>query len=356
MAKYRKYNSRKNTSANEDFWGVMACLILFAIFIYWKYVIILVLLALLVKSIIFIHDRDLFSKFKEVKLYYQGDSGEKYLARLEQEQYEGKDNQYKINCLNKGLLGEKRILYTLSHIENLPMYIMHDVNIEYENFKAQIDFIVITKKSIYIIEAKDLKGNIDIEKDGTFTRIIGKIKKGIKNPLTQNRDHEKVIKSIFKKEKIHGRFTPIVVLANDNTSLHFKRGANKYENLIFRNDKLEEKLIQAEKKKHIIRQEEKMKKICDAILKYKIEVTEVEIEQTELVLKEKEEIIEALKDYRKKISTLENIPAYMVYKDETIFDLAKKRPTTIDEFNDIVGLGEQKIKQYGEKIIEIINE
>ena len=90
-----------------------------------------------------------------------------------------------------------------------------------------------------------------------------------------------------------------------------------------------------------------MKKICDAILKYKIEVTEVEIEQTELVLKEKEEIIEALKDYRKKISTLENIPAYMVYKDETIFDLAKKRPTTIDELNDIVGLGEQKIKQYG---------
>ena len=46
----------------------------------------------------------------------------------------------------------------------------------------------------------------------------------------------------------------------------------------------------------------------------------------------------------------------MFYKDETIFDLAKKRPTTIDELNDIVGLGEQKIKQYGEKIIEIINE
>ena len=71
MAKYRKYNSRKNTSANEDFWGVMACLILFAIFIYWKYVIILVLLALLVKGIIFIHDRDLFSKFKVISAYHK---------------------------------------------------------------------------------------------------------------------------------------------------------------------------------------------------------------------------------------------------------------------------------------------
>ena len=41
----------------------------------------------------------------------------------------------------------------------------HDLRIEYKDFIAQIDFVVITTKYIYIIECKNLIGDINIESE-----------------------------------------------------------------------------------------------------------------------------------------------------------------------------------------------
>lgn len=82
-----------------------------------------------------------------------------------------------------------------------------------------------------------------------------------------------MIKSIFKKERIYGSIHSLLIFANDSNYIRFKKGTNGYKNKIFRNDKLEENMIKMEKKKHIIRQEKKMKYICDSILKYQIEET-----------------------------------------------------------------------------------
>lgn len=351
MAKYRKKYYKNEPSPEEELLGFISALIAFFFISYWQYILAIFVILILFRFIVWIHDKDLFSQFKNTKLYYKGESGKRYLEKLEQEKYEGKQNQYNINCVKKGRYGESKILYTLSHIENVPMYIMYDIKLQYENFKAQIDFIIVTKKMIYIIEAKDLNGNIDIENDGTFTRIFGRKKSGIKNPLTQNNDHEKVVKLILKKEKINDKVTSLVVLTNDDSHIHFKRGANEYKNKIFRNDKFEENLIKMEQKKHIVRQEERIQYICDALLKYRIE----DIENTIIETKDDDTIMMKLKEYRKKIAELENIPAYMVFNDNTLFDLIQKRPASMEGLNGIVGLGEYKINKYGGELLKIIN-
>lgn len=312
---------------------------------YWIYILSAVLIFVLYRIIRWIRDRDFFSSFKENKIYYQGENGKKQLNKLEEEKNNGKDNQYKISCYKKGLYGENRILYTLSNMSQIPMYIMYDVALEYNRYRVQIDFIIITKKSVYLLETKNLEGNIEIEKDGTFIRKIGSLKKGIKSPITQNKEHEQVLKKILKKEKLNTELTSLVVFANDENYIHFKKGAEVYQKQIVRNDQLYAKFKKLEKGKHIIRQEQKIKKICDAILKYKTSN-----------IKDEKQIIEELKLYRTRESFKEEAPAYMVYNDTTIDVLAKKRPFTKEDLKQIPGLGDYKIEKYGEDILHIINE
>ena len=91
-----------------------------------------------------------------------------------------------------GLIGEKNIAFELSN-SGMPMYILHDIHLELEDLSAQIDYIVVTKKVIYVIECKNLIGNITIDRDGNFIRdfVFGgrKIREGIYSPITQNQRH-----------------------------------------------------------------------------------------------------------------------------------------------------------------------
>ena len=78
--------------------------------------------------------------------------------------------------------GEKEIAYRLKKA-NIGMYVLHDINLSYEDLNAQIDYVVITKGPCFFVECKNLVGNITVTEKGDFIReyiIDGKkIKKGI---------------------------------------------------------------------------------------------------------------------------------------------------------------------------------
>lgn len=64
----------------------------------------------------------------------------------------------------------------------MPMYILHDVYFEYEGFSAQIDYLVFTKKLCFVIECKNLFGDLEVDSDGNFIRAMefgGKTKKEV---------------------------------------------------------------------------------------------------------------------------------------------------------------------------------
>ena len=150
-----------------DFEAILVVLIVFLVITiiskYYIYLIVIGSIVLVYFLIRMIINSDIFGKFKDVKLYYNGDTALKRLEKLEKLE-KNNEVEYKINCIKKGINGENKILYTLMH-SDIPMYILHDLNLEVDGFKSQIDFIVVTKKIIYIIESKDLNGNLDIEED-----------------------------------------------------------------------------------------------------------------------------------------------------------------------------------------------
>ena len=70
--------------------------------------------------------------------------------------------------------------------------------------------------------------------------------------------------------------------------------------------------------------------------------------------KESGELFEALRTLRKRLADQEALPAYIVLSDKVLHLLSTSRPTTIEEFVNISGIGEYKKKKYGKEFVELI--
>lgn len=76
-----------------------------------------------------------------------------------------------IKCIEYGIAGEKNIEFELKN-SHMPMYILHDIYLEDGDLSAQIDCLVFTKKICFVIECKNLYGDIEINSAGDFIRTI----------------------------------------------------------------------------------------------------------------------------------------------------------------------------------------
>lgn len=70
--------------------------------------------------------------------------------------------------------------------------------------------------------------------------------------------------------------------------------------------------------------------------------------------KESGELFEALRTLRKRLADQEALPAYIILSDKVLHLLSASRPTTIEEFGNISGIGEYKKKKYGKEFVELI--
>ena len=66
------------------------------------------------------------------------------------------------------------------------------------------------------------------------------------------------------------------------------------------------------------------------------------------------ELFNILKDLRKRISRQKNIPPFVIFQDPSLEDMAIQYPVTIDELQNIVGVGSGKAHRYGKEFIELI--
>ena len=69
---------------------------------------------------------------------------------------------------------------------------------------------------------------------------------------------------------------------------------------------------------------------------------------------ENEDLFEALRELRKRLADEEALPAYIVLSDKVLHLLSTSRPTTIEEFGNISGIGEYKKKKYGKEFVSQI--
>ena len=67
-----------------------------------------------------------------------------------------------------------------------------------------------------------------------------------------------------------------------------------------------------------------------------------------------EELYAMLKDLRKKVAKKHDLPPYVIFQDPSLADMAIHYPITIEEMQNISGVGAGKAKKFGEEFIELI--
>jgi len=67
-------------------------------------------------------------------------------------------------------------------------------------------------------------------------------------------------------------------------------------------------------------------------------------------------ILVALKRKRRELAQEESVPAYVIFADRTLIDMAEKRPATLDEMLKVHGVGERKVERYGDAFLEALEE
>ena len=60
-----------------------------------------------------------------------------------------------------------------------------------------------------------------------------------------------------------------------------------------------------------------------------------------------EKRFQVLRTWRKAKAQELDIPAFVVFGDKTLLDIAKKNPQSIDELKNIYGIGEAKLEKFG---------
>lgn len=322
------------------------------------------------------------TKLKELYSKSSGDLREK----LERE----------IKIASLGEIGENNIAFELKN-SNIPMYVLHDINIEIDGLSAQIDYIVVTRKVTYIIECKNLVGNIEIDSQGNFIRTYnfnGRfIKEGIYSPITQNQRHLDLIKRLGKANKSNivtrmlfekyfdDNYKSIVVLANPKTLLNYKYAKKEVRDKVIKVDQLVNFIKETNAKSSLASLDDNnLKKIAERIIsyyrsdkmsylkKYQSFLDEYEFSQSYVnkgdnkaivesnkISINKEELIKKLKDFRLEMSRAEKIKPYFIYNDKQMMNLIENMPKTKEELKNIYGFGEVKINKYGDNILKIIN-
>ncbi|MDP6872011.1 MAG: DNA helicase RecQ [Alphaproteobacteria bacterium] len=68
------------------------------------------------------------------------------------------------------------------------------------------------------------------------------------------------------------------------------------------------------------------------------------------------ELLAELKTLRSSLSKARNVPAYVVFSDRSLLDMAQNRPATEDEFAQIHGVGQAKLKKFAAPFLAVISE
>ncbi|NHZ99438.1 DNA helicase RecQ [Massilia sp. CCM 8734] len=72
--------------------------------------------------------------------------------------------------------------------------------------------------------------------------------------------------------------------------------------------------------------------------------------------KSEQAIFEKLRWWRMETARAHNVPAYVIFVDATLREIAKAKPTSLQELRGVTGVGEKKLVSYGDEIVAIIME
>lgn len=171
---------------------------------------------------------------------------------------------YQILLYKIGGIGENKVLDELKY-SFYPMHIFKDISINIGEFQCQIDFVILTKKAMYLIECKNTKFNVKIDKTGSFYLINEGKKNRTFSVLNQIERQKMILEQLDLGVEIK-EMHPIVVYANEETGIEIEdkdalRGID-----VINLDRLNSLIREKEKDLKEIYTEEEIEKIKNSLI------------------------------------------------------------------------------------------
>lgn len=76
--------------------------------------------------------------------------------------------------------------------------------------------------------------------------------------------------------------------------------------------------------------------------------------KTSLGNSQENSIFEVLRGLRLELAREQKVPPYVVFHDSVLHEMASRRPNTLEEFSRLPGVGEAKLKRYGQSFLEVL--
>ena len=69
-----------------------------------------------------------------------------------------------------------------------------------------------------------------------------------------------------------------------------------------------------------------------------------------------EALFESLRALRKELAAAQGVPAYIVFSDKVLLEMATRRPTTLAEMLEVPGIGPAKLRRYGQVFLDLLRD
>ena len=99
---------------------------------------------------------------------------------------------------------------------------------------------------------------------------------------------------------------------------------------------------------------EALRKRTSIVLTKQIEITEKAARRKPGAIECDEVLFERLRALRRQLADERGVPAYIIFSDVSLREMARNYPTNSTEFRRIPGVGEQKLKDFGEAFLSEI--
>ena len=148
--------------------------------------------------------------------YYDTDSA--------QDAYNKRSNEKYSQNKESGNIGEQKVDYALKWLDSSYIRIKKNskdkvgndciiiANQSFIDETQEYDHLIISSKGIFSIETKNFTGKIIVDKQGNWIRKQGEEEEGIKNPIQQIRQHEKMLASFLPDDCT---IISVICIAND---------------------------------------------------------------------------------------------------------------------------------------------
>ncbi|MEO0677148.1 MAG: DNA helicase RecQ [Pseudomonadota bacterium] len=108
-------------------------------------------------------------------------------------------------------------------------------------------------------------------------------------------------------------------------------------------------LRMTERARPILRDEEKISLRLDTI-----RAAKGRPEPKSLVSEDAAPLLSLLKAKRRELAEAAKVPAYVIFADRTLIEMAETRPTTLDDVAGITGIGAKKLERYGRAFLSVV--